>query len=150
MLEHNDKPHVTIKPGGRTLVIPSETKIIGVAGDADAERINFDLPRWYDGNDLGSKTWYIDVRNPAGRYAAPALWAPYHATDRAHALPWIAPTGAQDAYNAGRVDDLDGRRGLQVQAKRDGARARRTPGGVGARNRGKCNVISKRPEKATV
>ena len=33
--------------------------------------------------------------------AAPALWAPYHATDRAHALPWIAPTGAQDACNAG-------------------------------------------------
>lgn len=70
MLEHNDKPHVTIKPGGRALMIPSETKIIGVAGDADAERINFDLPRWYDGNDLGSKTWYIDVRNPAGRYDA--------------------------------------------------------------------------------
>ena len=32
--------------------------------------------------------------------ASPALWAPYHATDRAHALPWIAPTGAQDAYQS--------------------------------------------------
>lgn len=29
---------------------------------------------------------------------APALWAPYHATDRAHALPWVPPTGAHDAY----------------------------------------------------
>lgn len=70
MLEHNDKPHVTIKPGGRTLVIPNETKIIGVAGDGDAERINFDLPRWYDGSDLGEKTWYVDVRNPLGQYDA--------------------------------------------------------------------------------
>lgn len=33
--------------------------------------------------------------------STPALWAPYHATDEAHALPWAAPTGAQDAYNAG-------------------------------------------------
>jgi hypothetical protein len=32
---------------------------------------------------------------------APALWAPYHATDAVHALPWIAPTGAQDAYQVG-------------------------------------------------
>ncbi len=31
----------------------------------------------------------------------PALWAPCHATDRAHALPWQAPTGAQDAYQTG-------------------------------------------------
>lgn len=36
--------------------------------------------------------------NPAD---APALFAPYHATDRSHALPWVAPTGAHDAYNAG-------------------------------------------------
>lgn len=32
---------------------------------------------------------------------APALWAPYHATDAGHALPYQAPTGAQDAYRAG-------------------------------------------------
>lgn len=70
MLEHNDKPHVTIKPGSRTLVIPNETKIIGVAGDGGAERIDFDLPRWYDGSDLGEKTWYVDVRNPLGQYDA--------------------------------------------------------------------------------
>lgn len=36
--------------------------------------------------------------NPAN---TPALFAPYHATDKAHALPWVAPTGAHDAYNAG-------------------------------------------------
>lgn len=33
--------------------------------------------------------------------ATPALWAPYHATDAAHALPYQAPSGAQDAYKAG-------------------------------------------------
>ena len=33
--------------------------------------------------------------------AVPALWAPYHATDAAHALPWVKPTGAQDAYQVG-------------------------------------------------
>lgn len=31
----------------------------------------------------------------------PALFAPYHGTDKVHALPWRTPTGAQDAYNAG-------------------------------------------------
>lgn len=36
--------------------------------------------------------------NPA---ATPALFAPYHATDKAHALPFAAPTGAHDAYNVG-------------------------------------------------
>ena len=30
-----------------------------------------------------------------------ALWAQKHGTDRAHALPWAAPAGAHDAYNAG-------------------------------------------------
>lgn len=41
----------------------------------------------------GNPTW-----NPSD---TPALFAPYHATDKAHALPYVAPTGAQDAYNSG-------------------------------------------------
>ena len=41
----------------------------------------------------GNPTW-----NPAD---TPALFAPYHATDRAHALPWRAPTGAHDTYHTG-------------------------------------------------
>ena len=32
---------------------------------------------------------------------AAALWAPYHGTDAAHALPWVQPTGAHDMYKAG-------------------------------------------------
>lgn len=31
----------------------------------------------------------------------PALWAPYHATDVSHALPWHKPTGAHDMYKQG-------------------------------------------------
>lgn len=33
--------------------------------------------------------------------AAPALWAPYHATSARWALPWVAPTGVHDAYQSG-------------------------------------------------
>ena len=32
---------------------------------------------------------------------APALWAPYHATSAKWALPYVQPTGAHDAYQAG-------------------------------------------------
>lgn len=32
---------------------------------------------------------------------AASLWAAYHATDAANALPWQAPTGAHDAYQTG-------------------------------------------------
>lgn len=31
----------------------------------------------------------------------PALWSPYHGTDALHALPYVAPTHAGDAYNTG-------------------------------------------------
>ena len=44
-------------------------------------------------NSAGNPSWAPGV--------TPALWAPYHATDAAHALPWISPTGAQDAYQTG-------------------------------------------------
>ena len=33
--------------------------------------------------------------------AVPALWAPYHATSAKWARPWVQPTGAHDAYQAG-------------------------------------------------
>lgn len=40
--------------------------------------------------------------NPAWRPGlAPSLWGAYHATDAPLALPWVAPTGAHDAYQAG-------------------------------------------------
>jgi len=41
----------------------------------------------------GNESW-----NPVD---APSLWANYHGTDAAHALPYAQPTGAHDAYMAG-------------------------------------------------
>lgn len=32
---------------------------------------------------------------------AASLWTNYHATDEAHALPWVQPTGAHDMYKVG-------------------------------------------------
>ena len=40
---------------------------------------------------------------------APALFAPYHATDKAHALPYVRPTGAHDAYKRGEWMLWDGK-----------------------------------------
>ncbi len=40
--------------------------------------------------------------NPAWRPgSAPSLWGAWHARSAALALPWVAPTGAHDAYQAG-------------------------------------------------
>ena len=41
----------------------------------------------------GNPTWCPGV--------APSLWANYHATSADRALPYVAPTGAHDAYNMG-------------------------------------------------
>ena len=41
----------------------------------------------------GNSSW-----NPAD---TPALWMQYHGTSAETARPWIAPTGAHDAYKAG-------------------------------------------------
>lgn len=46
-----------------------------------------------DHDSTGNESW-----NPAD---APSLWANYHATDAAHALPYVQPTGAHDAYQTG-------------------------------------------------
>lgn len=56
----------------------------------------------YEGYPYRTITSHDSTGNPAWNpAAAPALFAPYHGTDRAHALPWRAPTGAQDAYGSG-------------------------------------------------
>lgn len=41
----------------------------------------------------GNDGWYPS--------AVPALFAPYHGTDATHALPYVAPTHAGDAYQTG-------------------------------------------------
>lgn len=39
---------------------------------------------------------------------APSLWANYHGTDADHALPYVQPTGAHDAYMAGEYAVYNG------------------------------------------
>lgn len=46
-----------------------------------------------DHDSTGNAAW-----NPKD---AVSLWANFHATDAQYALPYVAPTGAHDAYNAG-------------------------------------------------
>ena len=41
-----------------------------------------------------------DGWNPASS-SARAMWAPYHATRKEYALPYVPPTNAEDAYKAG-------------------------------------------------
>lgn len=41
----------------------------------------------------GNDSWYPP--------AVPSLFAPYHGTDATHALPYVAPTHAGDAYQTG-------------------------------------------------
>lgn len=40
---------------------------------------------------------------------AQSLWANYHGTDAAHALHYVAPTGAHDAYQAGEYAIYNGK-----------------------------------------
>lgn len=66
-MAYNDKEHITIKPRTREMLIPKESKMIGVVGDNEGERVDIDIPRWYDGIDLGSKDIYIVVSNDEGQ-----------------------------------------------------------------------------------
>lgn len=66
-MTYNDKEHITIKPRTREMLIPKESKMIGVVGDNEGERVDIDIPRWYDGIDLGSKDIYIVVSNDEGQ-----------------------------------------------------------------------------------
>ena len=72
------------------------------------------MPKWAKGKYVigdvrmhGGMPWrccqdHDSTSNPSWHPGkVPALWAPYHATDAAHALPWAQPTGAQDAYKVG-------------------------------------------------
>lgn len=58
--------------------------------------------RGYEGAPYRCAQAHDSTENPAWTPpATPALWAPYHATAKEFALPYQAPTGAQDAYNEG-------------------------------------------------
>ena len=56
----------------------------------------------YDGQPWRCLQAHDSTGNPDWKPgAAHSLWGAYHATTKTHALPWVAPTGAHDAYNSG-------------------------------------------------
>ena len=60
-----DKSPVVIK--WRGMLIPPETRKIGVATDRNSEVVAFVFPRFYQGVDLAEKTIYVDSLNNNGQ-----------------------------------------------------------------------------------
>ena len=54
--------------------------------------------RKYDGQPRICCQAHDSTGNEAWNPTVASLWSPYHAMSREHALTWISPTGAQDAY----------------------------------------------------
>jgi hypothetical protein len=73
-------------------LLPAWTMGVYVIGDIRTHN-NYPWRCCQAHNSTGNPSWAPGV--------AASLWAPYHATDKAHALAWVAPTGAQDAYQIG-------------------------------------------------
>lgn len=53
---------------GRSMHIPENTKTIGVEGDNVSESVTFVADRYYDGQDLFIKKWYVEVLNAEDEY----------------------------------------------------------------------------------
>ena len=51
--------------------IPENTKTIGVEGDNVSESVTFVADRYYDGQDLFIKKWYVEVLNAEDEYDEP-------------------------------------------------------------------------------
>lgn len=52
------EPHIIVNDD-RTITVPEELKNIGVQHDHNIETVSFDLPRYWDGNDLSEMVIYI-------------------------------------------------------------------------------------------
>lgn len=59
-------PHVSVH--GRRIDIPADSLEIAVRGDMRAVRVIFDVDRYYDGMDLGSRTFYVELLNANEAY----------------------------------------------------------------------------------
>ena len=90
-----------------------ESAVQGLDRDTAIEAIGLH-PKWAEGSYKAghavqhqSNLWkclqdHDSTGNPAWRPgSAPSLWGAWHARSAALALPWVAPTGAHDAYQAG-------------------------------------------------
>ena len=94
----------------QTITIP--TLLRGRTDDVLVELLDY-IPEWTEGvYVVGDVRKYEDqpkiccqahdsTGNPAHNPTVASLWSPYHAKSAGYALPWIAPTGAQDVYKKG-------------------------------------------------
>jgi hypothetical protein len=94
----------------QTVTIP--TLLRGRTDDVLVELLDY-IPEWTEGvYVVGDVRKYEDqpkiccqahdsTDNPSWNPTMASLWSPYHAKSAEYALPWIAPTGAQDMYKSG-------------------------------------------------
>ena len=59
-------------------------------------------------------TLHNSITSPAHTIDVASLWAPYHGTTPETALPWIAPTGAQDMYKVGEYMIFTDEKNIQM------------------------------------
>ena len=94
------KPLMTELVKGKPANIVISTKEFILDWVADSYEVG-DVRRDANGYPKRCITLHNSITSPAHTIDVASLWAPYHGTTPETALPWIAPTGAQDMYKVG-------------------------------------------------
>lgn len=71
LTNEEDEEIIKVESDLRTIIVPESLKVIGVAGDHRAESIFFQIPRYFDGQDLSEHNClirYINAGNEYGEY----------------------------------------------------------------------------------
>lgn len=75
LLDPDVEPRFVINSDERTIEIPEEFKFLAVKMDHLSERIYFDIPRYFDGEDLATKICVVQYINANGEEAAEGIAA---------------------------------------------------------------------------
>ena len=67
-LPNDTKEEIVVDSGLRNIIIPQTLKTVGVAGDHKAEALFFQIPRYFDGNDLSTHSALIRFINAGNEY----------------------------------------------------------------------------------
>lgn len=59
---------IVVDSGLRNIIVPQSLKTVGVAGDHKAEALFFQIPRYFDGNDLSNHSALIRFINAGNEY----------------------------------------------------------------------------------
>lgn len=59
---------IVVDSGLRNIIVPQSLKTVGVAGDHKAEALFFQMPRYFDGNDLSNHSALIRFINAGNEY----------------------------------------------------------------------------------